>query len=388
MPPHSKTRRSIERETEELRAEIETLRASEAKYRRLHETRIDAFVRVSMDGRIQEVNELFQRMVGYDEEELLSLTSRDLTPERWHAFEAEIVETQVLARGQSERYEKEYRRKDGTVFPVEARTFVIRDLAGDAPMGLASAVRDITERKRGEQALHESEEKFKLKQSEQHLRDLSVRLMSAQDAERSRLARELHDDFSQRLALLAVNLHLLRQSLPDAAEDSRAAVTDLYAQVQALARDMRRMSHDLHPARLEQLGLESAMRGLCGEVSAAHGLPIRFDARDVARDVPEAVAVCLYRVAQEALQNVVKHSGASTAMVDLAACLGELRLVVTDDGCGFDPAAQQRKDSLGLSSIRERVRSIGGRFAIDSGPGRGTRIEVHAPSGVPGPATA
>ncbi len=238
--------------------------------------------------------------------------------------------------------------------------------------------------------LHESEEKFKsafqasvdaLTESEERLRDLSVRLMSAQEAERSRLARELHDDFSQRLALLAVNLHLLRQSLPGAAEDLRASVTDLYSQVQALGRDMRRMSHDLHPARLEQLGLESAIRGLCGEVSAAHGLTIRFDARDVARDVPEAVAVCLYRVAQEALQNVVKHSGAPAATLELTGGAGELRLVVSDGGRGFDLAAAQRKDSLGLSSIRERVRSIGGRFALDGGPGRGTRIEVHAPSG-------
>jgi PAS domain S-box-containing protein len=495
-PPDKTT--ILQRENERLRSELDALRQSEARYRRLHEARPDGFTRVGLDGRIREANEFFCRMVGYSEGELLAMTWRDLTPGKWHAFEEEIIRGQVLAAGHSERYEKEYRRKDGTVFPAEVRPFLVPGTGDEAP-GMAAVVRDITARKRGEQALRESEEKFKtafltsvdacyigtladgmileinpafeklfeysrdealdhtsqqlglwvnhadrlrvreqllaqgfvkdvetaarkkggqefacslsatalqlqgrhcvigiardiserkaaeaaLQQAEQRSRDLSVRLIAAQEAERGRFARELHDDFSQRLALLAVNLHLLRQALPADATVPRESVDDLYSQVQSLARDMRRMSHDLHPARLEQLGLVSAVRGLCEELSSGHGATIRFDTRDVSRDVPEVVALCLYRVAQEALQNVIKHSGAAAATVELTAPAGELRLVVSDEGRGFDVGAVQHKHGVGLASIRERVRAIAGRFAVDSAVGRGTRIEVRAPLDLP-----
>jgi PAS domain S-box-containing protein len=372
--PSSKTT-SLQRENDRLRAELDALRLSEARFRRLHETRIDGFARVSMDGRIQEVNQLFCRMVGYSQDELLLMTYRDLTPEKWHAAEEEIIQGQVLATGQSERYEKEYRRKDGTVFPVELQSFLVPG-AGDEAPGIAAVVRDISERKAAEAAL---------KEAEQTWRDLSVRLISAQEAERSRFARELHDDFSQRLALLAVNLHLLRQTLPADATVLRGSVNDLYAQVQSLARDMRRMSHDLHPARLEQLGLVSAIHGLCDELSSAHGVTIRLDTQGASRDVPDVVALCLYRVAQEALQNVIKHSGAAAAVVELTTCEGELRLVVADEGRGFDAGAPQSAHGVGLASIRERVRAIAGRFAVDSGVGRGTRVEVRAPVDLRGP---
>ena len=229
---------------------------------------------------------------------------------------------------------------------------------------------DITERKNVEAALIETQER---------LRDLSVRLMTAQEAERTRLARELHDDYSQRLALLAVNLHLLRQSMPAGATALRESVSELYREVQSLARDIRRTSHDLYPARLEQLGLVSALRGLCDDVRLLQGPAILFEARDVARDLPDTVALCVYRAAQEALKNVIKHSGATSASIELTACEGELRLMVTDNGGGFDvPAAQGRK-SLGLASIRERVHAIGGRFSVESETGRGTRVELRVP---------
>jgi PAS domain S-box-containing protein len=145
--------------TERKRAE-EALRKSEAKYRRLHETMMDAFVSVDMTGRIQEANRSYRDILGYSEEELRQLTYRDLTPEKWHAFEASIVEEQVLVQGYSKVYEKEYRKKDGTIFPVELRTFLMRDDTGQ-PVGMWAMVRDITERKRAEEALRENEERYR-----------------------------------------------------------------------------------------------------------------------------------------------------------------------------------------------------------------------------------
>ena len=138
----------------------EALRESETKYRRLYESMMDAFCHVDMAGRILEANRAYQAMVGYSEKELRRLTYIDLTPEKWHALEGRIVQEQILVQGHSEVYEKEYRRKDGTIFPVELRTFLIRD-EGGIPVGMWAVVRDITERKRTEEALRESEEKFR-----------------------------------------------------------------------------------------------------------------------------------------------------------------------------------------------------------------------------------
>ena len=130
----------------------ELLQESEAKYRRLHESMRDAFVSVDMDGFIQEHNEAYRQMLGYEPEELLTLRYTDVTPEKWHSFEAEIVRKQILSRGHSDIYEKEYRRKDGTILPVEVRTFLIKDDDGQ-PYGMSAIVRDITDRKRAEEAL-------------------------------------------------------------------------------------------------------------------------------------------------------------------------------------------------------------------------------------------
>src|SRR5512133_1124086 len=130
-PPHEREHAALREEITALTGRLEALRKSEAKYRRLHDTRMDAFVSVSMDGRISEFNTVYQQMLGYPAHELLALTDVDLTPEKWHAFEADIIEKQVLVRDYSDVYEKEYRRKDGTVFPIEVRTMLIRDDDGN-----------------------------------------------------------------------------------------------------------------------------------------------------------------------------------------------------------------------------------------------------------------
>ncbi len=149
----------VEDITQRKRAE-QALRESEEKYRRLHETMMDAFVSVDMTGRIQETNQAYQAMLGYDEEELRKLTYVDLTPEPWHAFESGIVKEQILVKGYSDVYCKEYRKKDGTIFPVELRTCLVRDEAGQ-PSAMWAIVRDITDRKKAEKALRESEERYR-----------------------------------------------------------------------------------------------------------------------------------------------------------------------------------------------------------------------------------
>ena len=198
--------------------------------------------------------------------------------------------------------------------------------------------------------------------AEEEARDLSGRLMHAQETERTRLARELHDDLSQSLALLSVELEMFGQSPPAERGQVSGRMQEFSAQVKRLSSEVHRLSHELHPAKLEQLGLVAAMRGFCKEFAMAHEMAIEFADHSVPRAVPEDAALCLYRIAQEALHNVVKHSRGTAAGVELAMDCGELRLAIVDDGVGFDPETMHANGSLGLVSMAERLASCMGGF--------------------------
>ena len=248
---------------------------------------------------------------------------------------------------------------DGRMRWVEMRGKV--ELVDGARM-VRGAIVDITERKLAEEAVHR----------------LSHRLINAQEKERARLARELHDDFSQSLAMLSIHLTLLRDEFPENVY-LREQVEHLISEIERGAASVRRISHELHPARLRQLGLEPAMRGFCRELVAAHSLKLDFRSEDLPRKLPDEVALCIYRVTQESLQNVVKHSGATEVRVKIELKAGDLRLSIFDNGCGFDMKAAAAKDSLGLISIDERVRGVNGTVRVNSSIGAGTKIEVNIP---------
>lgn len=211
------------------------------------------------------------------------------------------------------------------------------------------------------------------------LREVTGRLILAQEKERARLAQELHDGMSQQLAVLAVELQLMGLRPPATVEDLRAQLEALSDKVKALSSDVHRMSHDLHPAKLERLGLVAAVGGFCRELSATESMQVQFSPDHIPASIPRDRALALYRVTQEALFNVVRHSGAAHATVSLAGHGAGLRLVVTDDGCGFDPVAVAATASLGLLGMRERVSVLGGRIRWDTMPGRGTTVDVHMP---------
>jgi signal transduction histidine kinase len=218
-----------------------------------------------------------------------------------------------------------------------------------------------------------------LRLAEEAARDLSGRLIQAQEEEQMRLARGLHDDLSQSLALLSVELEMFGQSPPAERGQISGRMQEFSAQVKRLSSEVHRLSHELHPAKLEQLGLVPAMRGFCKEFAVAHQMAIEFADRSVPQVVPQDTALCLYRIAQEALHNVVKHSGGTVARVELAMEGSELRLAIDDDGVGFDPQAMRANGSLGLVGMGERARFVHGRLSIESHAGKGTRVEVLVP---------
>src|ERR1700758_2117371 len=228
--------------------------------------------------------------------------------QKLHPEDREAV-SQTLAKALDGQggYETEYRvvLPDGRMRWIASRGRVEFDAAGK-PVLARGASLDITTRKQAEEAA----------------RDLSGRLIYAQEAERMRLACDLHDDLSQSLALLSIELEMFGQSRPA----ERGQMQEFSAQVRRLSSEVHRLSHELHPVKLEQLGLVAALRGFCKQFAVAHEMAIEFADRSVPRAVPEATALCLYRIAQEALHNVVKHSGATVARVELTMEGSELRL--------------------------------------------------------------
>ena len=303
----------------------------------------------------------WRELLGFTKSERLDLES---FIQRLHPDDRErIREAFKEATQHSGRYEEEYRvmLPNGQIRWIASRGNV--EFRDGEPVLRRGASLDITTRK----------------QAEETAQSLSGRLIDAQETERKRLARELHDDLSQNLAFLAVELDILGQKPPLASSDVSKRMYELSAQVRNLSSSVHRISHDLHPAKLEQLGLLAAVRGLCRDFGSAHNIAIEFEPYDVPRSVPDGIALCLYRVVQEGLQNMVKHSGANTAKVELSCSDGELCLVVSDQGRGFDSSAKADVGSLGLISMRERVRLVSGRISIESRRREGTRIMVQVP---------
>lgn len=195
--------------------------------------------------------------------------------------------------------------------------------------------------------------------------------------ERRRLARELHDDIGQRLALLADDADSLRRELHCEDEANRRRLENLVKQARVLADDLRKISHTLHPAILEDLGLTVALRSLASHMAERSGLGISFSAGGAPNDLPSEISTAVYRIAQEALRNFTKHAGGdATARVTLEAHQGELVLTVSDTGNGFDPG---QKSGLGLISMRERAYLVGGVLTVDSAAGRGATITFRLP---------
>ena len=213
-------------------------------------------------------------------------------------------------------------------------------------------------------------------ESATQIQTLAGRLITAQEAERRRIARELHDGLSQRLTALSLTLSRLGRLPPSASADLPAELHRLEARAADLVGDMRRVSHELHPGVLEHIGLIAALDGYCSEVEKAQGLAVSFQADDLGA-VPADLALCLYRATQEALGNIVKHAAAQSVRVRLVRDGRDGILTIDDDGRGFDPA--NARSGLGLISLEERVRLVGGQLAITTAHGRGTEVRIVVP---------
>lgn len=263
--------------------------------------------------------------------------------------------------------------------------------------GLLGVGEDITERKRIENdlqrvyaeleqrvedrtaALRQSETALTASQTE--LRKLAGNLLAAQEAERRSFARELHDDLTQRLAVLALEVHELGREFEKVPEPMIEQLRTLQSKIADIASDAQGMARRMHPAILDDLGLVKALKAECAHFSKREGIDVAFNHRDVPADIPRSHSLCLYRIAQESLRNISKHASSPDAVVDLSCVDGEeIRLTVEDHGVGF---ALEKEDGkgLGLVSMRERARLNGGTWIVCSECGEGTTVEVRLPLG-------
>jgi signal transduction histidine kinase len=235
----------------------------------------------------------------------------------------------------------------------------------------------VMERKRAEQRLRENE--AALRASYDRIQDLAGRLITAQEAERSWIASELHDDVNQQLAGLSISLSHIKRRLQD---DGDAAVQEELTRLQQRTIDLvdviRNLSHELHPGVLQHAGLVAALKDHCAEFGRQHAIEVTLSVADFDA-IPQDIALCLYRVAQEALRNIAAHAGARQAQVALRPTADGLELTIADDGQGFDLAEARRIGGLGLISLDERVRLVGGSVRINTQPQRGTELRVEIP---------
>jgi signal transduction histidine kinase len=212
------------------------------------------------------------------------------------------------------------------------------------------------------------------KLAEEALSRANRRLIEAHEEERTRIARELHDDINQRLAMLAMHLDGMKRDLPASAANLKQGIEEANKQVSGVGDDIQALSHRLHNSKLEYLGLTAAVDSFCRELSDRHGVEIDFHSEGIPKELPKEKSLCLFRVMQEALQNATKHSGSRRFEVSLIGALNEVNLTVRDSGTGFDPEGAVKGRGLGLISMKERMNLVGGELSIESQPQLGTTI--------------
>jgi PAS domain S-box-containing protein len=295
-------------------------------------------------------------MIGYSREELATVDWAKLThPDD---LASNLRQFNRLLSGEIDRYsmEKRYIRKDGSTLYAAISVNAVRAADARLKYAVGLAVDTTT----------------KTKLAEHFLADMRRQLIEAQEQERARIGRELHDDTLQRLALLAMDIGRIAETpvqIP-------TRLQELRAQVDGISKDVQALSHDLHASNLEYLGVVSGIRSWCNDFEKRHHMQVVFRS-NISASLPRPIGIALFRIVQEGLHNALKHSGTNRVEVSLAERQNEVYLLIEDAGRGFD--IDDVHCGLGLISMRERARLIGGNFAIDSGTNRGTKIKVQVP---------
>jgi two-component system sensor histidine kinase UhpB len=365
------------RETEERRERrqaMAALRESEEKYRLLVKNLPAVVYKGYVDCSVDFVDRKVEELVGYQKEEF---DSRHL---KWHEVlipedRQKFKEAFLAGLKTSRSYVREYRvrRVDDQVIWIQDRGQIICDPDGRVEY-VSGVFFDITLRQRAEEALRESE---------QRLRFLTSQLLSAQERERKRISMELHDELGQSLALLKLQIRAIERGLGEDQQNLKSGCRELLSYLDGVIDDVRRLSRDLSPAVLEDLGLQSALKHLISGVSKHYAVSHTFEAADLDHLFPSDAQIIIYRIFQECLTNISKHAEATEVLITLKEYDGFISLVLEDNGAGFDTAQVSARRALGgglgLAALDERARMLGGTLEIWSQPGAGTRVTCVIP---------
>jgi PAS domain S-box-containing protein len=340
------------------------LRESQNQLNGIVESAMDALIAIDDKHRIVVFNAAAEKMFDCAVRDAIGSPIDRFIPERFRAAHRQHIQhfgdTDATTRALGGLGALWGLRENGQEFPIEASISQVEVSGGKL---FTFNIRDVTERKLAEEALS----------------SVNCRLIEAQEEERARIARELHDDLSQRMALLQIHLEQFQQDTTGLSSKARQQLHDIAEVSIEVSSSIHDLSHQLHPSKLDTLGLVVSLTGLCREFSEQHRLQVQFVHHDIPGKIPKDVTLCLFRIVQEALQNVVKHSGASEATVQLSVHDDRIELAICDSGVGFNPESAEGDASLGLISMRERLRLVGGHLGVESEPSRGTRIHVRVP---------
>lgn len=341
---------------------------SESALQALFQSAAQGIVIVDKGGRVVMANPAMEKMLDYSENELIGKSIEVLVPEAArgrHVAHREGYFGHPQARPMGVGMDLQARRKDGSTFDAEISLSYIQSAQGTLAVAFAS---DISKRKADENAIrHQGEE----------LRRLAGRMMTAQDDERRRIARDLHDDLSQKLAYLAMDLSKL--ALKPNSDEVQKELLTLRGRAHEASDTVRHISHQLHPSVLDDIGLEAAIEQYCEEFEDRSEIATHFTARDVPDSIPREIASSVYHIFQESLRNVSKHSRAEKVFVTLESAEDVLKLTVKDEGVGLAPEKLQTGRSIGIIGMKERAYLVNGTFSVDSRVGEGTEVTVSVP---------
>lgn len=368
--PQRRDADSEQRQVQSLRA----LEAARARYENLYQDAPDMFASVTVDTeRVVQCNATLLRATGFRRHEVIGRPLQDLHDAGCAADLAQALD-KVRVDGRARDVELRLRRHDGNLLDVSLSMALVRDEQKN--YYYRSIWRDVTDRKRAEDALRRKQ--AELERSQAELQALAGRLLTAQDDERRRISRELHDDVNQRLAILTLDVESLQARVPRAPGATAKRLGVIRDRLVELSDDVHGLAYDLHPSVLDHLGLRAALKSYVADLQRHESIRIDLHVGDNLERLPPDVAACLYRVAQAALRNVVKHAQANRVAVELEPVDGGVRLSVSDDGVGFAVPARS-SEGLGIVGMQERVRLVGGRFSLKSQVGEGSRVTVWVP---------
>jgi PAS domain S-box-containing protein len=350
--------------TERKRAE-EASRQAGLYARSLIEASLDPLVTISLDGKVMDVNKATELVTGVSREDLIGTDFSNYFTEPQKAKEGY---QEVFLKGSVRDYPLAIRHTSGHLIDVLYHATVFKNEAGEV-QGVFAAARDVTERKRMEEELHESENRLRL---------LSSQLLTVQEAERKRIAREIHDSIGQTLAAIKFGLENKLSQMGAGAPPPGISIENIISLAQNGIEESRRIQMDLRPSILDDLGILATIGWFTREFQKVYShISVEKQISVEENEIPDSLKTALFRVMQEAMNNVAKHSKADLVRLTLRKMEGRIKLSIEDNGAGFDQ--ESIKQGLGLTSMRERTELSGGTFAVDSIPGKGTTIQAQWP---------